>query len=115
MIDRPNAAELLRAMAKTLTDEVLPETSGATRHSVRVVANLCLVLEREFDLGSESSKETREALVQLLGKDAPLPELVAEFDRVLRNADEDLESAARDILKQDVKRRLAIGRPGYDS
>jgi hypothetical protein len=115
MLDRPDAAELLNAMAKTLTEDVLPKTSGATRHSVRVVANLCHILEREVQARPTASEETRQSLIDLLGKDASLPELVAEFDRVLKEADDDFETAARKVLVKDVERRLAIDRPGYDS
>ncbi len=119
MLDRPDAAELLHAMAKTLSDEVLPTTSGATRHSVRVVANLCMILEREVKDGARQAEETREALVQLLGAnagaDADLPELVAALDRRLQAPDEGFEAAAREVLKQDVERRLRIDRPGYAS
>jgi len=115
MLDRPDAAELLKAMAKTLTDEVLPKTSGATRHSVRVVANLCQILEREFEAGPTASEETRQSLADLLGQDASLPELIADFDRALRDADEEFATAAQEVLLRDVRRRLAIDRPGYDS
>jgi len=115
MLDRPDAAELLKAMAKTLTDEVLAETSGATRHSVRVVANLCLILEREFEAGPAASEETRQSLADLLGQDTSLPELVAEFDRALRDADDEFATASHEVLIKDVRSRLAIDRPGYDS
>ena len=115
MIDRPDAAALLRAMATTLSDEVLPTTSGGTRHSVRVVANLCRILEREVLEGAKHSEETRESLVQLLGREADLPELVAELDRRLQDADETFEASAREVLMRDVEGRLAINRPGYGS
>ncbi len=115
MLDRPDAASLLQAMAKTLTDEVLPTTSGGTRHSVRVVANLCRILERETVQGFAASERTRIALAELLTKQAPLPELVAELDRALKNGDEDFENRARRVLLDDVGRRLAIDRPGYDA
>ena len=115
MLDRPDAAALLKAMAKTLSDEVLPTTSGATRHSVRVVANLCRILEREVTVGPGNAEQTREALTQLLGQDASLPELVAELDRRLQDADESFEVSAREVLIQDVERRLTIDRPGYGS
>lgn len=115
MLDRPDAAALLDAMAKTLSDEVLPTTSGATRHSVRVVANLCRILEREVKDGPGHAEQTREALMQLLGCQASLPELVAELDRRLQGADESFEASAREVLMQDVERRLSVDRPGYGS
>ena len=94
MLDRPDAATLLKAMAATLSDEVLPSTSGGTRHAVRVVANLCLILEREVKDGPAASEQTRRALAELLGHDASLPELVADLDQVLHAAkDRGLEAA----------------------
>lgn len=115
MLDRPDAAALLKAMARTLSDEVLPTTSGGTRHAVRVVANLCLILEREVNEGARNAEQTREALVQLLETEADLPELVAVLDRRLQDADEDFEASARDVLIADVERRLRVDRPGYAS
>jgi len=124
MLDRPDAATLLKAMAETLSDEVLPATSGGTRHSVRVVANLCRILEREAVAGPAASEQTREALADLLDNDdeATLPELVAELDRVLRDGDSTgtrddatFDSKVRKVILADVERRLAIDRPGYAS
>ena len=61
MLDRPDAATLLKAMAATLSDEVLPTTSGSARHSVRVIANLCLILEREVSTGASAAEQTRQS------------------------------------------------------
>lgn len=123
MLDRPDAATLLRAMAATLTDEVMPTTSGPARHSVRVVANLCRILEREVGVGASGAEQTREDLVALLGMDATLPELVAELDRALcadsssangKDA-QPFEARVREVILADVVRRLEIDRPGYAS
>ncbi|MFP6653998.1 MAG: DUF6285 domain-containing protein [Myxococcota bacterium] len=115
MLDRPDTAALLKAMARTLSDEVMPATKGATRHAVRVVANLCRILEREVQQGQSASEETRLALAQLLDQDGTLPELVAALDQRLQSPDAEFEEAARPVLLADVERRLAINRPGYGS
>ena len=115
MLDRPDAATLLKAMSATLTKDVLPNTSGGTRHAVRVVANLCLILEREVAMGANASHETRLALTNLLGVEGTLPELVESFDRALREGDFAFDPSVHALLKADVERRLAIDRPGYDS
>ena len=122
MLDRPDAATLLKAMAATLSDEVLPTTSGGTRHAVRVVANLCRILEREVTAGPTASEQTRQALADLLDRDATLPELIADLDRALRDreigdASEDasFDARVREVILADVERRLAIDRPGYAS
>lgn len=123
MIDRPDAATLLKAMAATLSDEVLPTTSGGTRHAVRIVANLCRILEREVVAGPAASEQTRRSLVLLLDRDATLPELVADLDRALQGSasiddttdDENFDARVREVLLADVERRLAVDRPGYAS
>lgn len=128
MLDRPDVATLLKAMAATLSDEVLPTTSGGTRHAVRVIANLCRILEREVIAGPSGSEQTRQALAELLERDGTLPELVADLDRALRDGETDdtsdtsdtsddagFHSRVREIILADVERRLAIDRPGYAS
>lgn len=123
MIDRPDAATLLKAMAATLSDEVLPTTSGGTRHAVRIVANLCRILEREVVAGPAASEQTRQSLALLLDRDATLPELVADLDRALQGSasiddttdDENFDARVREVLLADVERRLAVDRPGYAS
>jgi len=122
MLDRPDAATLLKAMASTLTEEVLPTTSGGTRHAVRVVSNLCLILEREVSAGPADAEQTRQALAELLDRDATLPELIADLDRTLRDRNSsdtgkeaDFDSRVRKVILADVERRLAIDRPGYAS
>lgn len=118
MLDRPDAETLLRGMAATLSDDVLPTTSGPAKHAVRVVANLCRILEREFSLGANQSEATRAALAELLDRDGTLPELVEELDRRLRDdasADDDFDARAREVVLADVERRLEIDRPGYAS
>jgi len=122
MIDRPDAAQLLCAMAETLTEQVLPATMGGAQHAARVVANLCRILEREIALGEEAAETTRNELARLLDRDASLPELARALDDRLRGepggaADGDplFEARAHAVLLADVRRRLAIDRPGYDA
>jgi len=117
MLDRPDAAALLRAMAETLSNEVLPVTSGAPRHSVRVIANLCRILEREVRAGDDGPERSRRALAELLGRDASLEELAEALDERLAGSPEDeaFEARAVRVILDDVRRRLAIDKPGYET
>lgn len=117
MVDRPDAATLLRAMAETLTDEVMPATGGGARHAVRIVANLCRILEREIASGGEGVERSRHDLAALLGREGTLDELSRALDRELRERPENrtLEAGALRVLLDDVRRRLAIDKPGYDT
>ncbi|MHA7836679.1 MAG: DUF6285 domain-containing protein [bacterium] len=117
MIDRPDAARLLNAMAETLSDEILPATRGGAQHAVRVVANLCRILEREVRAGPEPAERTVQALEELLGRKGDLASLVAALDRRLQQdeaGDADFEARAYAVILEDVRRRLAIDRPGYE-
>jgi len=115
MVDRPDAATLLRAMARTLTDDVMPATQGGAQHAARVVANLCRILEREWLAGGEAEEATSRAMAALLDR----PELGADWaealDARLRSSDEAFDARARTLLLDDVRRRLDINRPGYDA
>lgn len=128
MLDRPDAAALLHAMAETLSQEILPATRGGAQHSVRVIANLCRILEREVRAGPTPAERTREALAELLdrvpgrvpdreGEERGLEELARELDRRLATApaaDRELETRAHAVILEDIRRRLAIDRPGYE-
>lgn len=69
MIDRPEPVALLNAMATTLSEQVVPECSGGPQHAARVVANLCRILAREFDLGPDNREASLLQLQELLGTD----------------------------------------------
>ena len=118
-MDQPNAATLLRAMAATLTDQVLPETTGAAQHAARVVANLCRILEREWGADPSLESGTRAAVAALLGSDeesSAAPEGWAErLDERLRSSDPAFDAEALEVLLADVRRRLDVNRPGYNS
>lgn len=123
MLDRPDAPQLLRAMAETLSEEILPATTGRAQHSARVLANLCRILEREVRAGPDAARRTRDDLAQLLERSgepeesAGLEELVVALDRRLaaeQPDDPELEVRAHRVILDDVRRRLAIDRPGYD-
>ncbi len=85
MIDRPDAARLLRAMATTLSDDVVPACHGPAQHAARVVANLCRILERESAAGGHGKEETQQALATLLNREGSLEELVSQLDEKLRS------------------------------
>jgi hypothetical protein len=130
MLDRPDAAALLHAMAETLSQEILPATRGGAQHSVRVLANLCRILEREVRAGPGPAEQTRKELAGLLGRvpgrrgeregeegePEGLEALVRELDRRLATApvaDRELETRAHAVILEEIRRRLAIDRPGY--
>ena len=108
----PSAAELLRTVASTLTDEAVPALSGPVQHRVRVAANIVEIVARECELGA--ALRTREAalLNAIAGTDnaadvaaalrAGAADDAAEHDRI------------RNLLVEIVRGDLSIAKPGYD-
>lgn len=113
MNDAPSAEQLLDAVARVLTDQVLPETSGQTRHSVRVAANLCLIVGRQITATSDPSANADLALAGLLGQrtSADLAKLLDE--RLQGGNDPEFEAAVADLLYADVCQRVDVAKPGY--
>lgn len=113
MIDRPDATQLLEAMAATLTNSVMPSLDGGAKHSARVVANLCAILAREWN--DRDGAPLAELQTLLDSPDAGYAELVTELDRRFAADDvsDDLAAALHPIMMAEAERRLAIAKPGY--
>ncbi|NNL86129.1 MAG: hypothetical protein HKP27_10775 [Myxococcales bacterium] len=118
MIDRPTASELLDTIAEVLEGDILPELEGASQHKVRVAANLCRILEREFRLGPGTALRERAALRELLGADdeqsaAALNQTLCE--RLRSGGDPSFEAATLRVLRTIARDKLSIAKPGHDS
>lgn len=111
MIDQPRPVPLLNAMAKTLTERVVPEASGSAQHAARVVANLCEILARE--LASPGTEQVGGELEELLGLSGDVSDLVDALDQRLQSDDEAFDRRSLPIVMRDVERRLSISKPSY--
>ncbi|MFN8022609.1 MAG: DUF6285 domain-containing protein [Acidimicrobiales bacterium] len=115
---RPDAAELLDAIASLLEDDVIAAVPPHLQHQVRVSANLCRILQREALLAPTNDTAERERLAAVLGHDGPLLELRAELVARLDDAaplDPDADRAIREALIATLRADLAIAKPGYDA
>jgi hypothetical protein len=124
MQDRPTAPELLDALAAMLFTEVREWVPRERRFEILVAANVCAIVARELRAGAEPSAADAVLFRELLGAAAtvPAPEdaaeearaAAAELAEVIRagELDDSLgEVAAR--LREHVRRKLEIARPGY--
>lgn len=107
MIDEPHAVTLLEAMARSLSDNVVPALEGGVQHEARVVANLCRIIAREL---AEAGAD-RDMFAELLGHDADLSTLAEELDRLIAAGSAPDDTLA--VLLADVTRRAEITKPGY--
>jgi hypothetical protein len=123
--DRPEAAELLDAVAEFLFGQVRDAVPREQRFRVLVAANLCAVVAREIRAGPRPLEEDLELFAALLDRGPPDPsgedltaamrEAQSELARRLRAGELDgrLPEVAA-ALREHVRRKLAVARPGYE-
>ncbi len=115
---RPDADELLDAVADLLERQVIAAVPPHLQHQVRVAANLCRILQREAQLGTTNDDAERRRLAALLGHDGSLLELRSELTARLDDPaplDAATDRAVREALLATVRADLAIAKPGYDA
>ncbi|WP_054813165.1 hypothetical protein [Nocardia arizonensis] len=91
--NRPSAPELLTALAELLEQTLLPQLPEGARHSARVGANIARILRREWEA---------------------LP-VTAYGARTDPDDDGDLDPETWLALADQVRRDLAVAKPGYDA
>jgi hypothetical protein len=125
MQDRPNAAELVRAVKEHLEAQVIPGLGDAKlRYQTLVAAHVLSVVERELELGERAVREELASLRALQGGAEPAGSTLAELEEEVRGRTRalsasirrgDLEDRARvvDHVRRVVLAKLAIASPGY--
>jgi Domain of unknown function (DUF6285) len=122
--DRPTATELLQALAGFLHSDVSGWVPRDRRFQVLVAANLAAIVDRELRAGPEPSLADVALFRSILGVEAPLPEpedadaeakeAAAELAWAIREGELDAEIASVAArLRDHVRRKLEIARPGY--
>ncbi len=117
---RPDAAELLDAVASLLEDDVIAAVPAHLQHQVRVAANLCRILEREATFGPANDAAERGRLAGVLGADddRDLVSLRTELAAILADPapiEPALDRSIRDALLATLRADLAVAKPGYDA
>jgi hypothetical protein len=125
MQDRPDAPELLDAVAEYLFGELRPEVPREQRFKVLVAANVCAVVAREIRAGDGPTREDLKLFRELLGEEGEAPSDPDELAREVRQAVEELSNRLRSgeiddrldelapKLAEHVRRKLEVARPGY--
>ena len=96
--DRPDAPELLAAVAQYLSEDLLPHVPADQRFSVRVAANCCAILAREWEAGPGRP-------------DRAGPAALARAIRAGEHDDRLAETAA--ALRDEVAAKRAVSHPGW--
>jgi Domain of unknown function (DUF6285) len=114
MQDRPTAPELLDALAAKLHAEVREWVPRERRFQVLVLANLCAVVARELRAGEAPSAADLQLFTKLGGEGEDARATAAELARRIRagELDDRLDETLAG-LREHVRRKLEIARPGY--
>ncbi len=95
MHDRPQATEILEAVARLLADELVPATTGRLQFVTRVAANAVRLVVREIAQGSGPARAEWLELDNLLGP-LELPEDPAALGPALMERNRELARALRE-------------------
>ena len=125
MQDRPTVHELLEAVERFLTDELVPQLEGRGKFLARVSANVVRIVDREIALEQTQCDREWRGLDALLGAE-PMPqgreavrEEVARRTETLSEKIRAGEADAGDFramvlahLRATVREKLAVSDPG---
>lgn len=117
MQDRPEAPELMAAVAKFLREQVLPATEGALAFQVRVAANALDIARRESLLAPAAAAQEAQSLRDLLGDTAPADLMAANRLLCERIAADAMDLASPGLLahlRRTTADKIAVDQPGYD-
>lgn len=114
MQDRPHPIELIRTVAETLRDKIMPQLSGAAAFEVRVAANALDLVARQLARDPGTDEAERARLQALLGRDGTLEELTRALSARLADGCLSLADAGvKDHLWATTLDKLAVDQPGY--
>ena len=111
-MDRPTLDELLEAVGEFLERELLPHVADPRLRFQTLVALSALgIARRELALGEALAEEDRRELGTLLGREAPLGELLRTLAAKIREGQAPPGTFA--FLKAHVARKLKVASPKY--
>ena len=114
MSDRPDARELVEAVAAWLATELGPALEGGARFQAMVAAQGLAIAARELALGAEHAELATAAFAALVpGGGGADPRRALAGAIAAGDFDDDLPAVAA-VLREHVRRKLAIARPGYE-
>lgn len=114
MQDRPDPVELIRTVADTLRDRLMPQLAGSAAFEARVAANALDLVVRQLTLAAGADAAELHRLEALLGSSGSLAELNRMLCDHIAGGDIAADDAAlRDHLWATTLDKLAVDQPGY--
>lgn len=106
--DVPSMGQLVRAVIRFISNEVVPQLEGRSRYLGRVAVNALRIVEREIALGHAHETAHRERL-RRLGFDSD--EELSRAIRAERISLDDQEIV--EAIRESVRAKLAVANPDY--
>ena len=114
MLDQPQGAAILGAVAALLRDVLVPQLQGSAAFQARVAANAVDLVAREMRLGPVAEAAALQRLRALLGHDGPPAALEAELATAIADGRlSDDTPGLQDHLWALTMDKLAIDQPSY--
>ncbi|MEW6643513.1 MAG: DUF6285 domain-containing protein [Pseudomonadota bacterium] len=114
MQDRPDPVELIRTVAGTLRDKLMPQLAGSAAFEARVAANALDLVVRQLTLAGPGEAAELARLQALLGTAGSLADLNHMLcERIASGAIAADDVALRDHLWATTLDKLAVDQPTY--
>jgi hypothetical protein len=112
--DRPDVRELVDAVAGWLANELAPGLEAGPRFQAMVAAQALAIASRELALADEHAALDAAAFAPFV-PDSDSDDLRRRLaDAIAAGEHDDDLPAIASVLREHVRRKLAIARPGYD-
>ena len=116
MQDEPTPAELIKAVADFLRNEIAPVIKGHNAFKLRVGINALDLVTRQLTLEQGNDVAEAARLKELLGSDGSLIELNRALSDKIAKGDLDLQTPGlAEHLWQTTMDNLAVDQPNYGS
>ena len=116
MQDEPIPAELIKAVADFLRNEITPVIKGHNAFKLRVGINALYLVTRQLAQEGDSDAAEAARLKQLLGRQGSLLELNRALSERIAKGEVDLETPGlAEHLWQTTMDKLAVDQPNYAS
>ena len=114
MQDEPTPAELTKAVADFLRNDIAPQISGHAAFKLRVAINALDLVTRQLSLQGDSDAAELHGLTMLLGVHGTLSGLNADLAERIAAGDVDLDTpGVKEHLWQTTLAKLAVDQPNY--
>ena len=110
---KPDGADLLAEVSRTLKESVLPAAPPEHQYALRMSLNALSIARRQLLAGGLPDEAEAIQLSALLGVDGELPDLHRELARRVRVGDADEDATLQSLLWQVTLRQVEESAPRY--